>query len=247
MTQNASAPLLKVKNLNMKFGGITAVKDLSFEVNPGEILALMGPNGAGKTTTFNLIAGSLLPTSGTIVFDGREITRAKPDIRCNAGIARTFQITQPFDELTVVENVMVGNMHYHGSILEMRQDARRYVDMVGLADRADILAKGLSTGQRKRLELARAMATRPKLLLMDEVTGGVDQKSIPGLLDLVKTLREEGQTLIIIEHNMRVINELSDRAIFMNRGAMMAEGTPQEMAEHPQVVDLYLGEGGGHV
>jgi len=247
MTQNASAPILKVKNLNMKFGGITAVEDLSFEVNPGEILALMGPNGAGKTTTFNLIAGSLLPTSGTIVFDGQDVTRAKPDIRCNAGIARTFQITQPFDELTVVENVMVGAIPYHGSIIEMRQDARRYVEMVGLADRADILAKGLSTGQRKRLELARAMATRPKLLLMDEVTGGVDQKSIPGLLDLVKTLREEGQTLIIIEHNMRVINELSDRAIFMNRGAMMAEGTPREMAEHPQVVDLYLGEGGGHV
>ena len=231
----------------MTFGGIVAVDDLSFDVTKGEILALMGPNGAGKTTTFNLIAGALLPTSGQIFFDGADITQTKPDARCKAGVARTFQITQPFDELTVAENVMVANMPYHRSMSEMRRDARRYVEMVGLADRADVMAKGLSTGQRKRLELARAMATRPKLLLMDEVTGGVDQKSIPGLLDLVKSLRDEGQTLIIIEHNMRVINELSDRAIFMNRGTRMVEGTPREVAEDPQVVDLYLGEGGDHV
>jgi len=247
MTQHANAPLLQVQSVTMAFGGIVAVKDLSFDVTKGEILALMGPNGAGKTTTFNLIAGALLPTSGRILFDGADITRVKPDARCKAGVARTFQITQPFDELTVVENVMVANMPYHSSMSRMRRDARRYVDMVGLADRADVMAKGLSTGQRKRLELARAMATRPKLLLMDEVTGGVDQKSIPGLLDLIRTLRDDGQTLIIIEHNMRVINELSDRAIFMNRGERMVEGTPREVAEDPQVVDLYLGEGAGNV
>lgn len=247
MTQDKSTTLLEVKNVTMAFGGIVAVDDLSLLVKKGEILALMGPNGAGKTTTFNLIAGALIPTTGKIVFNGSDITETKPDMRCKLGVARTFQITQPFDELTVVENVMVANMPYHKSMSVMRQDARSYVDLVGLSEKADVMAKGLSTGQRKRLELARAMATRPKLLLMDEVTGGVDQKSIPGLLDLVKSLRNEGQTIIIIEHNMRVINELSDRAIFMNRGKKMVEGTPTQVAQDPQVVDLYLGEGGRHV
>lgn len=242
MTDAAPAPLLEVKNVTKAFGGIVAVNDLSLTVAPGEILALMGPNGAGKTTTFNLIAGTLTPSSGTIIFDGQDISRAKPNARCKAGIARTFQITQPFDELTVVENVMVASMPYHRSMADMRRDARRYVEMVGLAERMDVPAKGLSTGQRKRLEMARAMATRPRLLLLDEVTGGVDQKSIPGLLDLVKMLRKEGQTLVIIEHNMRVINELSDRAVFMNRGKRLASGPPEDVATHPQVVELYLGE-----
>jgi branched-chain amino acid transport system ATP-binding protein len=127
-----------------------------------------------------------------------------------------------------------------------RVEARRYVDMVGLSERADVLAKGLSTGQRKRLEMARAMATRPKLMLLDEVTGGVDMASVPGLIDLVKRLRGEGLTLVIIEHNMKVITELADRAIFMNRGVRMVEGTPTEIAHHPEVIELYLGEEGGH-
>lgn len=241
------APLLKVNGITKAFGGIVAVDDLSLTVASREILALMGPNGAGKTTTFNLIAGSLIPDSGSIVFDGQDITRLKPNGRCKAGVARTFQITQPFEELSVVENVMVATMPYHAGMAEMRRDAARYVDMVGLADRPDVLAGELSTGQRKRLEMARAMATRPKLLLLDEVTGGVDQKSIPGLIDLVKLLRQEGLTIIIIEHNMGVINELSDRAIFMNRGARLASGAPAEVAAHPEVIDLYLGEGAGHV
>lgn len=230
----------------MAFGGIVAIDNLSFSVQPGEILALMGPNGAGKTTTFHVIAGVHAPTKGRITFEGHEITDTKPDRRCRAGLARTFQITQPFDELTVVENVMVGAIAHNRSMAEARVEARRYVDMVGLSERADILAKGLSTGQRKRLEMARAMATRPKLLLLDEVTGGVDMASVPGLIELVKRLRGEGLTLIIIEHNMKVITELADRAIFMNRGVRMAEGTPAEIARHPEVIELYLGEGDGH-
>ncbi|WP_166652457.1 ABC transporter ATP-binding protein [Enterovirga rhinocerotis] len=239
-------PLLQVEHVTMAFGGIVAVSDLSLTVQPGEILALMGPNGAGKTTTFHVIAGVHAPTAGTITFDGQDITAMRPDRRCRAGLARTFQITQPFEELSVVENVMVGAINHDLSMAEAREDARRYVDMVGLSERADVLAKGLSTGQRKRLELARAMATRPKLLLMDEVTGGVDMASVPGLIELVKRLRTEGLTIIIIEHNMKVITELADRAIFMNRGARMAEGTPTEIANHPEVVELYLGEEGGH-
>lgn len=240
------APLLTVEGITMAFGGVVAVNDLSLTVQPGEILALMGPNGAGKTTTFHVIAGVHAPTKGRIVFDGHDTTHDRPDRRCRTGIARTFQITQPFEELTVVENVMVGSIIHCASMAKARADAQRYVEMVGLGERADVLAKGLSTGQRKRLELARAMATRPKLLLMDEVTGGVDMASLPGLIDLVKRLRGEGLTLIIIEHNMKVINELADRAIFMNRGARMAEGTPAEIAAHPDVIELYLGEGSDH-
>jgi branched-chain amino acid transport system ATP-binding protein len=230
----------------MAFGGIVAVDNLQFSVQPGEILALMGPNGAGKTTTFHMIAGVYAPNSGSIIFGGKDITGLRPDRRCRAGLARTFQITQPFSELTVVENVMVGAIAHHASMAEARAEARRYVDMVGLGERADVLAKGLSTGQRKRLEMARAMATRPKLLLLDEVTGGVDMASVPGLIELVKRLRAEGLTLIIIEHNMKVITELADRAIFMNRGVRMAEGTPAEIARHPEVIELYLGEDEGH-
>jgi branched-chain amino acid transport system ATP-binding protein len=239
-------PLLKVEGLTMAFGGIVAVDKLQFAVQPGEILALMGPNGAGKTTTFHMIAGVYTPNSGSIIFDGANITALRPDRRCRAGLARTFQITQPFSELTVVENVMVGAIAHHASMAEARSEARRYVEMVGLSERADVLAKGLSTGQRKRLEMARAMATRPKLLLLDEVTGGVDMASVPGLIELVQRLRAEGLTLIIIEHNMKVITELADRAIFMNRGVRMAEGTPAEIARHPEVIELYLGEDAGH-
>jgi len=243
MQSPTSAPLLEVDKVTMAFGGIVAVNEISFTMTEGEILALIGPNGAGKTTTFHVIAGLHTPTSGSIVFGGKDITRLKPDGRCRAGIGRTFQITQPFSELSVVENVMVGAIAHCHTMAEARREASRYVEMVGLGERADILAKGLSTGQRKRLEMARAMATRPKLLLLDEVTGGVDMKSLPGLIDLVKTLRDQGITLIIIEHNMRVISELADRALFMNRGVRVAEGTPAEIAAHPDVVELYLGEG----
>jgi branched-chain amino acid transport system ATP-binding protein len=246
MHSSTPAPLLKVDDITMAFGGIVAIDKLSLTVTAGEIVALMGPNGAGKTTTFHVIAGVHTPTSGTIVFDGEDITRLKPDRRCRAGVGRTFQITQPFAELSVVENVMVGAMPYHRTMAEARAEAPHYVDLVGLSDRADMLAKGLSTGQRKRLEMARAMATRPKLLLLDEVTGGVDMKSLPGLIELVKQLRDSGLTLIIIEHNMKAITELADRAVFMNRGVRMAEGTPAEIAEHPEVIELYLGEGHGH-
>ena len=239
-------PLLRVEGITKAFGGIVAIDNLSLAVAPGQIVALMGPNGAGKTTTFHVIAGLYPPDQGRIIFDGRDISRLSPDRRCRAGIARTFQITQPFDELTVVENVMVGAMPFHARLADVRKDARRFVEMVGLGEAVDRPAKALSTGQRKRLEMARAMATRPKLLLLDEVTGGVDQKSIPGLIELVQRLRGEGLTLIIIEHNMRVVGELADQAVFMNRGARMASGTPGEIARHPDVIELYLGEGHAH-
>jgi branched-chain amino acid transport system ATP-binding protein len=241
MPDPAFRPLLQVDAITVSFGGLIAVDSLAFEVASGEIVALMGPNGAGKTTTFHVIAGAVQPTDGRIVFDGQDITALRPDGRCRKGIARTFQITQPFQELTVEENVMVGALAHHRSLAEARRDARRYVEMVGLGAKADGPAKALSTGQRKRLEMARAMATRPRLLLLDEVTGGVDHASIPGLIALVQQLRNEGLTLVLIEHNMRVVGDLADRAIFMNRGVKTVEGTPEEIANHPEVVDIYLG------
>lgn len=234
-------PLLTVDAVTMAFGGIVAIDDLTFDVRQGQILALMGPNGAGKTTTFHVIAGVHKPTRGRILFHGQDITAMRPDGRCRAGLARTFQITQPFEELSVTENIMVGARPFHTSMSELRNASEAYADKVGLADKLDAPAKGLSTGQRKRLELARAMATRPTLLLMDEVSGGVDMKSIPGLIELVKTLRADGLTIVLIEHNMKVINELADEALFMNRGAKMVSGTPHEVASDPEVVELYLG------
>ncbi|HRP79289.1 MAG TPA: ABC transporter ATP-binding protein [Aquamicrobium sp.] len=242
MANLASGPLLSVDSVTMTFGGIVAVDNLSLEVRQGQILALMGPNGAGKTTTFHVIAGVHKPTHGRILFQGRDITGMRPDGRCRAGLARTFQITQPFEQLSVTENIMVGARPFHASMAELRKASEAYADKVGLGDKLDTPAGGLSTGQRKRLELARAMATRPSLLLMDEVTGGVDMKSIPGLIELVKTLRTDGLTIVLIEHNMKVISELADEAIFMNRGARMVSGTPREVATDPAVVELYLGD-----
>ena len=242
MANVASGPLLTVESVTMAFGGIVAVDNLSLDVRQGQILALMGPNGAGKTTTFHVVAGVHKPTRGRILFQGRDITGMRPDGRCRAGLARTFQITQPFEELSVTENIMVGARPFHRSMAELRKASEAYADKVGLGDKLDAPAKGLSTGQRKRLELARAMATRPTLLLMDEVTGGVDMKSIPGLIELVKTLRGDGLTIVLIEHNMKVISELADEAIFMNRGARMVSGTPREVANDPAVVELYLGD-----
>ncbi|BBK35037.1 ABC transporter ATP-binding protein [Allostella sp. ATCC 35155] len=233
--------ILAVEGLGIRFGGLVAVNDVSFRVRRGEVFGLLGPNGAGKTTLFNLIAGALHPTSGRIRFEGRDVTGLRPDRRSRLGIARTFQITQPFAELTVEENVMAAGIARHRTLAEMRAAAGPFVDMVGLGAKRHALAKELSTGQRKRLELARAMATNPRLLLLDEVTGGVDQASIPGLIDLVARLRETGVTLILVEHNMRVIMRLSDRMMFLNRGEKLAEGSPDEIANHPDVVSLYLG------
>ncbi|MGE0715835.1 MAG: ABC transporter ATP-binding protein [Alphaproteobacteria bacterium] len=233
--------ILRVEGLGIRFGGLVAVAEVDFAVRRGEVFGLLGPNGAGKTTLFHLIAGALQPTTGRIWFEGRDVTALRPDRRSRLGIARTFQITQPFAELTVEENVMAAALVRHRTLAEMREAAGPYVEMVGLAHKRHALAKELSTGQRKRLELARAMATKPSLLLLDEVTGGVDQASIPGLIDLVARLRESGVTLILVEHNMRVIMRLSDRMMFLNRGEKLAEGAPDEIARHPDVVNLYLG------
>ncbi len=233
--------LLEVHGLTKHYGGLFANDDVSFTVAPGEIVGVIGPNGAGKTTLFNLITGFVKPDHGDVVFESRRVTGLRPDVLNHRGIARTFQIQKPFPRLTVEENVMVGALARGGGLAAARERARQCLELVGIADKACDLARGLSTGQRKRLEMARAMATRPKLLLLDEVTGGVDQPSIPALMRLVARLREAGVTLLVIEHNMRVIMELADRIVFLHLGRKLVEGAPAAIAQHPDVVGLYLG------
>jgi branched-chain amino acid transport system ATP-binding protein len=234
--------LLEVRGLSRRFGGVSANHDISFDVEAGSIVGLIGPNGAGKTTVFNLITGFLAPDEGSVRFEGRDITGKRPDVLSRHGIARTFQVLRPFPRLSVEENVMVGPLARGESMAAAHARARHCLELVGIAHKAADLARGLSTGQRKRLEMARAMATQPRLLLLDEITGGVDQPSIPGLIALVGRLREEGATLLVIEHNMRVIMELARKVVFLHLGEKIAEGPPQEIARHPRVVELYLGK-----
>jgi branched-chain amino acid transport system ATP-binding protein len=242
---SATQPCLSVSAVSKSYGGVAANRAISFDVRAGEIFGVIGPNGAGKTTLFNLVSGFERPDSGTISFEGRDVTGERPDFLNRFGIARTFQIMKPFLRMTVEENVMMGALPRCSGLEEARASARDCIALVGLEAKTTMLARELSTGQRKRLEMARAMATRPKLLLLDEITGGVDLPSVHGLIELVGRLRQEGMTLLIIEHNMRVIMRLADRVMFLNLGRKVTEGFPIDVASDPQVRALYLG--GAHV
>jgi len=233
--------LLRVDGLSRSFGGAVGVRDLAFEVAAGEVVGIIGANGAGKTTVFNLITGALAADGGDVWFAGRRLGRETPDARSRLGIARTFQIVRPFIGLTALENVMVAALPRAASVAEARREAGRWLAFAGLAHRAGVIASGLSTGERKRLELARALATRPRLLLLDEVTGGVDQRSLPGLVRLMQGIRAEGLTLLVIEHNLRVVTALADRLVVLHLGEKIREGPPQAVVTDPAVVDVYVG------
>ena len=233
--------ILTVENLSKSFGGIHANRDISFDVEEGSILGVIGPNGAGKSTLFDLITGFTKPDTGKVKFFDKNIFGISPDKISNLGVGRTFQKLKPFADQTLLENVMIGAFVKDKDIKRARDRALEIIDFVDLIEKRHHFAKELSTGQRKRLEMARAMAIDPKLLLMDEVTGGVDQKTIPGLVELVKKLKKTGVTIITIEHNINIIMEISDNVLALDQGKRIAFGEPKEIQNNKQVIDAYLG------
>ena len=233
--------ILTVENLSKSFGGTHANKDISFDVEEGSILGVIGPNGAGKSTLFDLITGFTKADTGKVKFFDKDIFGISPDKISNLGVGRTFQKLKPFADQTLLENVMIGAFVKEKDIKRARDRALEIIDFVDLIEKRHHFAKELSTGQRKRLEMARAMAIDPKLLLMDEVTGGVDQKTIPGLVELVKKLKKTGVTIITIEHNINIIMEISDNVLALDQGKRIAFGEPKEIQNNKQVIDAYLG------
>ena len=233
--------ILKVENLSKSFGGIHGNQDISFEVQAGEILGVIGPNGAGKSTLFDLITGFTKPDKGSVIFQDQNIFGLRPDKISNLGVGRTFQKLKPFADQTLLENVMIGAFSKESNQKVARDKALEIIEFVQLLEKRHHYAKELSTGQRKRLELARALATDPKLLLMDEVTGGVDQKTIPGLVEPVKKLRDRGVTVITIEHNINIIMDISNHVLALDQGKKIAFGQPKEIQNNQKVIDAYLG------
>jgi branched-chain amino acid transport system ATP-binding protein len=234
-------PLLDVRAVTKRFGGLVANRDISFQVGHGELIGVIGPNGAGKSTLFDVLTGFQPLDSGQVLLDGEPITGLRPDEISRRGVGRTFQKLKPFNQMTVLDNVMVGAFQKTARADEARERALGCLESVGLADRADAHARVLSTGQRKRLEMARALAIAPRLLLLDEVTGGVDQRSIPGLVDLVRSLNASGVALVVIEHNMGVIMGISQRVVALHLGEVIADGPPAAVARDTRVIEAYLG------
>ena len=234
-------PLLDIEGVTKRFGGLVANREISFQVGPGELVGVIGPNGAGKSTLFDLLTGFQAPDAGHIRLDGVAIAGLRPDEISRRGVGRTFQKLKPFGGMTVLDNVMVGAFQKTADPRQARAEAERALASVGLADRAHAHARVLSTGQRKRLEMARALATRPRLLLLDEITGGVDQRSIPGLVELVRRLHADGTALIVIEHNMRVIMGISQRVVALHLGEVIAVGPPATVTSDARVIEAYLG------
>jgi branched-chain amino acid transport system ATP-binding protein len=237
--------LLEIENISRSFGGVLAIHCVSFDLDQGEVLGLIGPNGAGKSTLFNLITGIFKPDTGRIRFNHRDITGITPYKICQSGIARTFQLVKPFSRLTPLENVMVGRAFGSQSarnIKQSRMESEQILTLTGLGNKQVRVAGMLSLIDRKRLEIARALATKPKLLLLDEMMAGLNPVELDGAIALVKAIRDLGISLIVVEHVMKVIMGISDRVIVLKLGEKIAEGTPHEVATNRQVIEAYLGE-----
>jgi branched-chain amino acid transport system ATP-binding protein len=242
----SAVPLLQAKELTKRFHGLLAINSVSFDLQQGEMLGLIGPNGAGKTTLISLISGTLPADGGSLFFEGNPIDRLPPYARAHLGIGRTFQVTKPFPRLTVLENVAVGSLFgLNGGVhdlKEARAQARKLLEFTGLAHRADQQGDQLGGPDRKRLELAKALALRPKLLLLDEVMAGLNPSEIDEVVAIVKKIRDGGTSILVIEHVMRAIRSLSDRIIVLHHGEMLAQGEPNAILADPRVIDAYLGK-----
>jgi len=234
--------VLTLESVTKRFGGLTAVRAVSLEVRRGDLLGIIGPNGAGKTTLFNVIAGYDRPEEGRIVFEGRDVTGLPAHAISRLGLTRTFQIVKPFGNLSVADNVMIGALTRLPRVRDARVEAERVIALCGLGPHAAARARALPIGLRKRLEVARALATRPRLLLLDEVMAGLNPSELAGIIDLVRRVHAEGLTLIVIEHVMAAMMRLAQRIVMLHHGEKIAEGTPQEIAHDRRVIDAYLGD-----
>jgi branched-chain amino acid transport system ATP-binding protein len=234
--------LLEVSHVSQRFGGVVANRDVSLAVAKGEIVGLLGPNGAGKSTLFNLIAGVMRPTEGAIHFDGRDVTALPATARCRLGIARTFQVVKSFESMSVIDNVIVGSLVRTSSVAQARDRAAEVLEFTGLLNRAQAPAGALIPSEKRRLEFARALATQPKLLLLDEVLTGLTPSEAEQGVDLVRRSRDRGITVLMVEHVMEVVMPLVDRAIVLDLGAVLAQGRPADIVGDERVIAAYLGE-----
>jgi branched-chain amino acid transport system ATP-binding protein len=235
------AEALAVRNLSKRFGGLRAVQDLSFSVKEGETVALIGPNGAGKTTSFNLITGFHRPDAGSVLAFGREVVGLQPYDICAHGLARTFQVARPFGKMTVLANVMTGALLRDKRLAPAREKAREAIGFVGLSAKEHVAARELTTIDQRRLEMARALATEPRLLLLDEVMAGLNPAEIDQAVALIGKLSQRGLTIVIVEHVMRAIMAVARHIVVLDHGQKIAEGTPKEIVENPEVIRAYLG------
>ncbi|NAZ14460.1 MAG: ATP-binding cassette domain-containing protein [Desulfurococcales archaeon] len=239
--------VLETRDIWKRFGGIIALRNINIKVFKGELLGIIGPNGSGKTTLFNIITGFLKPDKGRIILSGEDVTGFSPHEMVKRGVVRTFQLVKPFMGMNVLDNIRVALYMRHGlmsrvSEREIIGEAREILKMIGLSHREDVSADSLSHGEKKKLEIGRALALKPKILLLDEPTGGLTTAEIDDIIRLIKDIHENGTTVVVVEHNMRVIMNLSERLIALNSGVVIAEGDPKDVVSNPEVVKAYLGE-----